>query len=265
MPAHRPRHLLVRAATAAAGVFLLFFLVSRAAVIATAAAAGFFLMVMITTAATAGIFLMMVMATAAATAGVFFMMVMTATAAAFIMVMVAATTAAFIVVMVTATTAATAAATAAAAHLFEADTHERFVDFGHFKTDHAEHLGDVGHGQHGKTFGSFGNRNATGNERLSGLLQSAHITADVQNTFNSRTHNPEIAFVVHKHIVHFKRTAFFNGNVHGAFCRFKNITPLSTLLGCQHDIVSTIKDRLRRLSISRKEFRQCCHSIHSLN
>lgn len=232
--------------------------------VTAAATAGIFFMMMATAAATAGIFLMMVMATAAATAGVFFMMVMTATAAAFIMVMVAATTAAFIVVMVTATTAATAAATAAA-HLFEADTHERFVDFGHFKTDHAEHLGDVGHGQHGKTFGSFGNRNATGNERLSGFLQSAHITADVQNTFNSRTHNPEIAFVVHKHIVHFKRTAFFNGNVHGAFCRFKNITPLSTLLGCQHDIVSTIKDRLRRLSISRKEFRQCCHSIHSLN
>lgn len=209
-------------------------------------------MMFFTTATTAVFFMMMVVMFVAATtttATRVFMMVMmmlttAATAGTFIMVMIvptAATTTArtFVVMMVTAT--ATTTATTAASVTLDANRFKRFFNFGHFKTNHAEHLGDIGKRKHGKTFRGFSHFNATVNQSADSFLHGAKVTLHVKHLFNGWTNHPELTSVVNKDVVNHQGALFFNGHSNRAFSRFKSITPGHTFFRRNHELLSAFK------------------------
>ncbi len=254
---------------AAAGAFIVMMMVMM---VLAAIALMFVMMVVITTTAGAFLFVMVVML--AATAGTFLfivMMVVTAAAAtAFLLIMVmmaAATAAAFILAMMMVVTAATArafliimmmvmtaaAATAAAGMAFNANRFKSFFNFRNFKTDHAEHLGDVRKRKHGKAFRSFGHFNAAIDESSDRLLHRAQVAGDVKHLFHGGTHNPELAGIVNKNVVDKKRTLFFNGNGNHAFRRFKGILPGHALGRRKNELLGTGKDGLSGSRFGRQE------------
>ena len=194
----------------------------------------FFVMVMMTTAAAAAFFIVVMMVTAATAAALFFTMVMMAAAAA------------------TATTAAVRMA-------FNANRFERFFDFGHFKTDHAEHLGNIRKRKHGKAFRCFGHFDAAVDQRSCRFLHRAKVARHMKNLFNSRTNNPETALIVNEDVVDEKRARFFNGNGHGTFVRIKRFMPGHAFGSGQHELLGTIKNGLSRRGFGRKELGKSRH------
>ena len=217
-------------------------------------------------AAIALMFVMMVMMVAATTAGAFLfvvvMMMLAATAAALIFIMmmvVAAATAGTFLFIVMMVTAAAATATAAAGMTLNTNRLKGFFNFRNFKTDHAEHLGDVRKRKHGKAFRSFGHFNAAIDESADSLLHRAQITGDVKHLFHSGTHNPELAGIVNKNVVDEKRTLFFNGDGDHAFRRFKGILPGHALGGRKNELLGTGKDGLSGSRFGRQELGKSRH------
>ncbi len=249
------------AAAALAFLVLVFFMLVPAA----AALTCFTIVVMMFTATTTtAFFIVMMVVTTAAAAAFFFVMVMVVTAAAaatffFVMVMMvtAATAAAlfFTMVMMAAATATTAAVRMA----FNANRFESFFDFGHFKTDHAEHLGNVRKRKHGKAFRCFGHFDAAVDQRSCGFLHRAKIAGHMKNLFNSRTNNPETTLIVNEDVVDEKRTRFFNGNGYGTFVRIKRFMPGHAFGSGQHELPGTIKNGLSRRGFGRKELGKSRH------
>lgn len=225
------------------------FFIVMMVVTTAAAAAFFFVMVMVVTAATA-LFFVMMMVVAAAAAAAFFIVVMMVTAA---------TAAAFFFAMVMMTAATATAATAAVRMAFNANRFERFFDFGHFKTDHAEHLGNVRKRKHGKAFRCFGHFDAAVDQRSCRFLHRAKIAGHMKNLFNSRTNNPETTLIVNKDVVDEKRTRFFNGNGYGTFVRIKRFMPGHAFGSGQHELLGTIKNGLSRRGFGRKELGKSRH------
>ena len=225
----------------------------------------FFVMVMMPAAAAAAFFIVMMMVVTAATAAAFFfvMVMMTTTAAAtflFVVMMVtAATAAALFFTMVMMAAAAATAATAAVRMAFNANRFERFFDFGHFKTDHAEHLGNIRKRKHGKAFRCFGHFDAAVDQRGCRFLHRAKVARHMKNLFNSRTNNPETPLIVNEDVVDEKRARFFNGNGHGTFVRIKRFMPGHAFGSGQHELLGTIENGLSRRGFGRKELGKSRH------
>ena len=222
----------------------------------------FVMMVMMVAATTAGAFLfvvvvMMMMLATAAAALIFIMMMAAATAGTFLfivmMVVTAATARAFLIIMMMVMTATTAAATAAAGMALNTNRLKSFFNFRNFKTDHAEHLGDVRKRKHGKAFRSFGHFNAAIDESADSLLHRAQVAGDMKHLFHGGTHNPELAGIVNENVVDEERTLFFNGDGDHAFRRFKGILPGHALGGRKNELLGTGKDGLSGSRFGRQE------------
>lgn len=220
---------------------------------------------------------MMLFSTATTTATFFMMMVVvmvivataaTAAARTFIMVMMVVTTATtattgtFVFVMVVAATATTAATTATSMTL-DTNRFKGFFHFGHFKTDHAEHLGDIRKRKHSKTFRRFSHFNTTVDQSTHSFLHGAKVTLDMKNLFNGRTNNPELAFVVNEDVINHQRTLFFNSNSNRAFSRFKSITPGHTFFRRDHELLGAFEKGLGRCRFRRQELGKGRHLIKS--
>lgn len=258
--------MMVMFASAAALAFLVVMAVAAAA----AAAFFFVMMVVMVTAATAAAFLlvmmMVMMTTAAATAFLFVMMmvmVAAAAAAAFFLVMMmvvmtAAAAPAFLIVMMV--VMAAAAATAAAVSMtFNADRFERFLRLGHFKTDHAEHLGDVGKRKNGKAFRRFGHFDAAVDERGGGLLHRAEVARHVKHLFHGGTNHPEMALIVDEDVVDEKRTLFLDSHRHGTRIGFKGVAPAHALGGRQNERMGTVENGLGGRRFGRQQLGESRH------
>ena len=268
----------VAAATAAALLFTVVVMVAFAA----AAALAFTVMVVAVAAATAFAFAVVVMvAFAAAAAFAFTVMVVfvtAATAAALfltVVVMMAVTTAAalaFTVVMMVVAAAAAfafavmvvpaAAATAAArVGLAEDDRVEGFFGFGHFKADHAEHLGDVRERKNHEAV--FGGRHAHAavDEGAGGFAQKVDVARHAQHRFDGGTHRPEFTLLVDEALAHFEGTALFDRDRHGPFGRFDRFGPDFTLGARHHEIVGALEDRLSRRGFRRKKLGEFRHFL----
>lgn len=220
------------------------------------------------------VMVMMLFSTATTTATFFMMVVMVmvataATARTFLMVMMmvvttatTATTGTFVFVMVVATTAATAATTATGMTL-DTNWFKGFFHFGHFKTDHAEHLGNIRKRKHSKTFWRFSHFNTTVDQSTYSFLHGAKVTLDMKNLFNGRTNNPELAFVVNEDVINHQRTLFFNSNSNRAFSCFKSITPGHTFFRRDHELLGAFEKGLGRCRFRRQELGKGRHLIKS--
>ena len=242
--------MMVMFASAAALAFLVVMAVAAAA----AAAFFFVMMVVMVTAATAAAFLlvmmMVMMTTAAATAFLFIMM----------MVMVAAAAApAFFLVMMMVVMAAAAATAAAVSMTFNADRFERLLRLGHFKTDHAEHLGDVGKRKNGKAFRRFGHFDAAVDERGGGLLHRAEVARHVKHLFHGGTNHPEMALIVDEDVVDEKRTLFLDSHRHGTRIGFKGVAPAHALGGRQNERMGTVENGLGGRRFGRQQLGESRH------
>ena len=209
-----------------------------------AAAAVLVLVIVVVFTAAAFTFLVVMVMFAAAAAAAFFVIVM--------MVMTTAAAAAFFIIVMMVVAAATAAA-AAVGMAFNANRFKGFFNFGHFKTDHAEHLGDVGKRKNGKAFGGFGHFHAAVDERGSGFLHRAEIAGDVKHLFNGGTNHPELALIVNENVVNEKRTLFgdVRGNSEGI--GIKSIAPAHTLSRRENERMGTIENGLGRRRFGRQK------------
>lgn len=246
--------MMVMLASATALAFLV--LVTVAA--ASAAAFFFVMMVVMVTAATAAAFLfvmMMVMVAAAAAAATAFLFVMMV-----VMVAAAAATAFVIMMMVVVVmmTAATAAA-AAVGMTFNADRFERFLRFGHFEPDHAEHLGDVGKRKNGKALRCFGHFDAAVDERGGSFLHRAEVARHMKHLFHGGTNHPEMALIVDEDVVDEKRTLFFDSHRHGARIGFKGVAPAHALGGRQNERMGTVENGLGGRRFGRQQLGESRH------
>ena len=229
-------------------------------------------MVVMTFAAAAAFtfFVIMVMMVAFAAAAAFaflmivVMMVMTAaTAAAFFVIVVmmvvtaAAATAFFTVVMMV--MAAATATTAASGTVDDADRIEPFFDFGDFKTDHREHLRDVFLRNDGKAPFGFGNAHAAVDQGARRFTHEVEVARDVKNLFHGRTNRPEFALFVHEHVVDFKHAAFRHAEGDDVAVHLHFLRPFHAFGQSERKRVRTVKNRLGRSSLGRKQFRKSRH------
>ena len=229
------------------------------------AAAAFTVLVFMTVSAALAFAVMMVMfASAAALAFLVVMAVTAAAAAAFflvmMMVMVAAAAApAFFLVMMMVVMAAAAATAAAVSMTFNADRFERLLRLGHFKTDHAEHLGDVGKRKNGKAFRRFGHFDAAVDERGSGFLHRAEVARHMKHLFHGGTNHPEMTLIVDEDVVDEKRTLFFDSHRHGARIGFKGVAPAHSLGGRQNERMGTVENGLGGRRFGRQQLGESRH------
>lgn len=237
---------------------------------ATAAALLFTVVVMVAFAAAAALaFTVMVVAVAAATAAALFltvvvmMAVTTAAALAFtvVMMVVAAAAAFAFAVMVMMVVPAAAATAAARVGLAEDDRVEGFFGFGHFKADHAEHLGDVRERKNHEAV--FGGRHAHAavDEGAGGFAQKVDVARHAQHRFDGGTHRPEFTLLVDEALAHFEGTALFDRDRHGPFGRFDRFGPDFTLGARHHEIVGALEDRLSRRGFRRKKLGEFRHFL----
>ena len=237
---------------------------------ATAAALLFPVVVMVAFAAAAALaFTVMVVAVAAATAAALFltvvvmMAVTTAAALAFtvVMMVVAAAAAFAFAVMVMMVVPAAAATAAARVGLAEDDRVEGFFGFGHFKADHAEHLGDVRERKNHEAV--FGGRHAHAavDEGAGGFAQKVDVARHAQHRFDGGTHRPEFTLLVDEALAHFEGTALFDRDRHGPFGRFDRFGPDFTLGARHHEIVGALEDRLSRRGFRRKKLGEFRHFL----
>ena len=251
--------LMIMAVFAAAAFTVLVFMTVTAAlafavmmVMLASAAALAFLGLMAVAAAATFFFTMMVVMVTAAPATAFFLVMM-------MMVMVAAAPAtAFVIMMVVVMTAATAAA-AAVSMTFNADRFERFLRFGHFETDHAEHLGDIGKRKNGKAFRRFGHFDAAVDERGSGFLHRAEVARHMKHLFHGGTNHPEMTLIVDEDVVDEKRTLFFDSHRHGARIGFKGVAPAHSLGGRQNERMGTVENGLGGRRFGRQQLGKSRH------
>lgn len=222
---------------------------------AAAAAFAFTVMVVFVTAATAAalfltVVVMMAVTTAAALAFTVVMMMVVAAAAAFAF--------AVMVMMVVPAAAATAAARVG---LAEDDRVEGFFGFGHFKADHAEHLGDVRERKNHEAV--FGGRHAHAavDEGAGGFAQKVDVARHAQHRFDGGTHRPEFTLLVDEALAHFEGTALFDRDRHGPFGRFDRFGPDFTLGARHHEIVGALEDRLSRRGFRRKKLGEFRHFL----
>ena len=252
----------------AAATALLFTVVVMVA-FAAAAALAFTVMVVAVAAATAFAFTVMVVFVTAATAAALFltvvvmMAVTTAAALAFtvVMMVVAAAAAFAFAVMVMMVVPAAAATAAARVGLAEDDRVEGFFGFGHFKADHAEHLGDVRERKNHEAV--FGGRHAHAavDEGAGGFAQKVYVARHAQHRFDGGTHRPEFTLLVDEALAHFEGTALFDRDRHGPFGRFDRFGPDFTLGARHHEIVGALEDRLSRRGFRRKKLGEFCHFL----
>ena len=240
----------VAAATAAALLFTVVVMVAFAA----AAAFAFTVMVVFVTAATAAALFLTV---------VVMMAVTTAAALAFtvVMMVVAAAAAFAFAVMVMMVVPAAAATAAARVGLAEDDRVEGFFGFGHFKADHAEHLGDVRERKNHEAV--FGGRHAHAavDEGAGGFAQKVDVARHAQHRFDGGTHRPEFTLLVDEALAHFEGTALFDRDRHGPFGRFDRFGPDFTLGARHHEIVGALEDRLSRRGFRRKKLGEFRHFL----
>lgn len=237
---------------------------------ATAAALLFTVVVMVAFAAAAALaFTVMVVAVTAATAAALFltvvvmMAVTTAAALAFtvVMMVVAAAAAFAFAVMVMMVVPAAAATAAARVGLAEDDRVEGIFGFGHFKADHAEHLGDVRERKNHEAV--FGGRHAHAavDEGAGGFAQKVDVARHAQHRFDGGTHRPEFTLLVDEALAHFEGTALFDRDRHGPFGRFDRFGPDFTLGARHHEIVGALEDRLSRRGFRRKKLGEFRHFL----
>lgn len=258
--------MVVAFATAAAFTFSVVVMVAFPA----AAAFAFAVVVVVAFAAAAAFaFTVMVVFVTAATAAALFltvvvmMAVTTATALAFtvVMMVVAAAAAFAFAVMVMMVVPAAAATAAARVGLAEDDRVEGFFGFGHFKADHAEHLGDVRERKNHEAV--FGGRHAHAavDEGAGGFAQKVDVARHAQHRFDGGTHRPEFTLLVDEALAHFEGTALFDRDRHGPFGRFDRFGPDFTLGARHHEIVGALEDRLSRRGFRRKKLGEFRHFL----
>ena len=235
-------------------------------VIVAAAAFAFVVVMMVMTAA-ARFAVLVIMVVAAATA-FFVLVIMIVTAAAFAIVMMVMTATAFFAVLVIMIVAAAAAVMmmvmmAAAAALHKLNRIKLGVDLRGRKTDHAEHLREVGQRQDGEAIRRLRNTNAAVDERSDGFAHHINVARHVKHLFDARPHNPESAGLVNEHVAYFERTHFSDGNRHFACFGLQRLGAFGAFGRGQNEVVRLFKDDFRGRRTLRQELRKRGHFRNS--
>ena len=265
-------------ALAAAAAFLMIMPVIVAAaafafvvvmMVMTAAATFAVLVIVVVTAAAALLMIMPVIVAAAAAFLVIVIVLMIVTAAAFaIVMMMVVTAAAFFAVLVIMIVAAAAAVMmmvmmAAAAALHKLNRIKLGVDLRGRKTDHAEHLREVGQRQDGEAIRRLRNTNAAVDERSDGFAHHINVARHVKHLFDAGPHNPESAGLVNEHVAHFERTHFSDGNRHFACFGLQRLGAFGAFGRGQNEVVRLFKDDFRGRRTLRQELRKRGHFRNS--
>lgn len=248
-------------ALAAAAAFLMIM-----PVIVAAAAFAFVVVMMVMTAAAR--FAVLVIMVVAAAAAFFVIVLMIVTAAAFAIVMMVMTAAAFFAVLVIMIVAAAAAVMmmvmmAAAAALHKLNRIKLGVDLRGRKTDHAEHLREVGQRQDGEAIRRLRNTNAAVDERSDGFAHHINVARHVKHLFDAGPHNPESAGLVNEHVAYFERTHFSDGNRHFACFGLQRLGAFGAFGRGQNEVVRLFKDDFRGRRTLRQELRKRGHFRNS--
>ncbi len=248
-------------ALAAAAAFLMIM-----PVIVAAAAFAFVVVMMVMTAAAR--FAVLVIMVVAAAAAFFVIVLMIVTAAAFAIVMMVMTAAAFFAVLVIMVVAAAAAVMmmvmmAAAAALHKLNRIKLGVDLRGRKTDHAEHLREVGQRQDGEAIRRLRNTNAAVDERSDGFAHHINVARHVKHLFDAGPHNPESAGLVNEHVAYFERTHFSDGNRHFACFGLQRLGAFGAFGRGQNEVVRLFKDDFRGRRTLRQELRKRGHFRNS--
>ena len=237
-------------------------------IVAAAAFAFVVVMMVMTAAARFAVLVIMVMAAAAAfLVIVIVLMIVTAAAFAIVMMMVV-TAAAFFAVLVIMIVAAAAAVMmmvmmAAAAALHKLNRIKLGVDLRGRKTDHAEHLREVGQRQDGEAIRRLRNTNAAVDERSDGFAHHINVARHVKHLFDAGPHNPESAGLVNEHVAHFERTHFSDGNRHFACFGLQRLGAFGAFGRGQNEVVRLFKDDFRGRRTLRQELRKRGHFRNS--
>ena len=248
-------------ALAAAAAFLMIM-----PVIVAAAAFAFVVVMMVMTAAAR--FAVLVILVVAAAAAFFVLVIMIVTAAAFAIVMMVMTATAFFAVLVIMIVAAAAAVMmmvmmAAAAALHKLNRIKLGVDLRGRKTDHAEHLREVGQRQDGEAIRRLRNTNAAVDERSDGFAHHINVARHVKHLFDAGPHNPESAGLVNEHVAYFERTHFSDGNRHFACFGLQRLGAFGAFGRGQNEVVRLFKDDFRGRRTLRQELRKRGHFRNS--
>ena len=234
-------------------------------VIVAAAAFAFVVVMMVMTAAAR--FAVLVIMVVAAAAAFFVIVLMIVTAAAFAIVMMVMTAAAFFAVLVIMIVAAAAAVMmvmmAAAAALHKLNRIKLGVDLRGRKTDHAEHLREVGQRQDGEAIRRLRNTNAAVDERSDGFAHHINVARHVKHLFDAGPHNPESAGLVNEHVAYFERTHFSDGNRHFACFGLQRLGAFGAFGRGQNEVVRLFKDDFRGRRTLRQELRKRGHFRNS--
>ena len=234
-------------------------------VIVAAAAFAFVVVMMVMTAAAR--FAVLVIMVVAAAAAFFVIVLMIVTAAAFAIVMMVMTAAAFFAVLVIMIVAAAAAVMmvmmAAAAALHKLNRIKLGVDLRGRKTDHAEHLREVGQRQDGEAIRRLRNTNAAVDERSDGFAHHINVARHVKHLFDAGPHNPESAGLVNEHVAYFERTHFSDGNRHFACFGLQRLGAFGAFGRGQNEGVRLFKDDFRGRRTLRQELRKRGHFRNS--
>ena len=235
-------------------------------VIVAAAAFAFVVVMMVMTAAAC--FAVLVIMVVAAAAAFFVIVLMIVTAAAFAIVMMVMTAAAFFAVLVIMIVAAAAAVMmmvmmAAAAALHKLNRIKLGVDLRGRKTDHAEHLREVGQRQDGEAIRRLRNTNAAVDERSDGFAHHINVARHVKHLFDAGPHNPESAGLVNEHVAYFERTHFSDGNRHFACFGLQRLGAFGAFGRGQNEVVRLFKDDFRGRRTLRQELRKRGHFRNS--
>ena len=252
--------LVIVVVTAAAALLMLM------PVIVAAAAFAFVVVMMVMTAAAR--FAVLVIMVVAAAAAFFVIVLMIVTAAAFAIVMMVMTAAAFFAVLVIMIVAAAAAVMmmvmmAAAAALHKLNRIKLGVDLRGRKTDHAEHLREVGQRQDGEAIRRLRNTNAAVDERSDGFAYHINVARHVKHLFDAGPHNPESAGLVNEHVAYFERTHFSDGNRHFACFGLQRLGAFGAFGRGQNEVVRLFKDDFRGRRTLRQELRKRGHFRNS--
>ena len=248
-------------ALAAAAAFLMIM-----PVIVAAAAFAFVVVMMVMTAAAR--FAVLVIMVVAAAAAFFVLVIMIVTAAAYAIVMMVMTATAFFAVLVIMIVAAAAAVMmmvmmAAAAALHKLNRIKLGVDLRGRKTDHAEHLREVGQRQDGEAIRRLRNTNAAVDERSDGFAHHINVARHVKHLFDAGPHNPESAGLVNEHVAYFERTHFSDGNRHFACFGLQRLGAFGAFGRGQNEVVRLFKDDFRGRRTLRQELRKRGHFRNS--
>ena len=235
-------------------------------VIVAAAAFAFVVVMMVMTAAAR--FAVLVIMVVAAAAAFFVLVIMIVTAAAFAIVMMVMTATAFFAVLVIMIVAAAAAVMmmvmmAAAAALHKLNRIKLGVDLRGRKTDHAEHLREVGQRQDGEAIRRLRNTNAAVDERSDGFAHHINVARHVKHLFDAGPHNPESAGLVNEHVAYFERTHFSDGNRHFACFGLQRLGAFGAFGRGQNEVVRLFKDDFRGRRTLRQELRKRGHFRNS--